>query len=159
MFVDFLMMDILTTVRYAVLICISQIISDIKPLLMCLGPPVCLLWRNVYLGLPPIFRLGCLVFCYWIALAVHIILEIKPLSVTLFVNIFSQSIGCLFILFMVSFTAQKLIRLIRSHLFIFASISTVLGDRPKKTLLHFTSENVLPTGTWTFESDWPGSKS
>ena len=47
------------------------------------------------------------------------ILEIKPLSVVLFANIFSQSVGCLFIFFMVSFAMQKLISLIRSYLFIF----------------------------------------
>ena len=40
------------------------------------------------------------------------ILEPKLLSVALLANIFSQSIGCLFILFMVSFTVQKLISLI-----------------------------------------------
>ena len=31
-------------------------------------PFVCLLWRNVYLNLLPIFWLGCLLFWYWIAL-------------------------------------------------------------------------------------------
>ena len=41
-------------------------------------------------------------------------MEINPLSVALFANIFSQSVGCLFILFVVSFAVQKL--LIRSHL-------------------------------------------
>ena len=56
------------------------------------------------------------------------ILEIKPLSVASFANIFSQSIGCLFILFMVSFAVQKLVSLIGSHLFIFAFISIALGD-------------------------------
>ena len=56
------------------------------------------------------------------------ILEIKPLSVASFANIFSQPIGCLFVLFMVSFVVQKLICLIRSHLFIFAFISIALGD-------------------------------
>ena len=35
------------------------------------------------------------------------ILEINPLSVTLFANIFSHSVGCLFVLFMVSFAVQK----------------------------------------------------
>ena len=29
---------------------------------------VCLLWRNVYLGLLPVFWLGCLFFGYWAAL-------------------------------------------------------------------------------------------
>ena len=53
-------------------------------------------------------------------------LYIKTLSVILFANIFSHSVGHLFILLMVSFALQKLFSLIRSHLFIFAFIS--LGD-------------------------------
>ena len=107
-------------------------------------PSVCLLWRNVYLGLLPIFQLGCLVFCYWTVWAVYIcILKINPLSVASFANIFSQSKGCLFVLFVVSFAVQKLISLIRSHLFIFAYFSIALGDWPKKTLVRFLSENVL----------------
>ena len=72
------------------------------------------------------------------------ILEIKPLLVASFANIFSQSLGCLFVLLMVSFAVQKLISFMRSHLFIFAFISIALGDRPKKTLVRFMSENVLP---------------
>ena len=56
------------------------------------------------------------------------ILEIKPLLVALFATIFSHSLGCLFVLFMVSFAVQKLISLIRSHWFIFALISVALGD-------------------------------
>ena len=56
------------------------------------------------------------------------ILDINPLSVTLFANIFSHSVGYLFILLMVSFAVQKLLSLIRSHLFIFAYISFALGD-------------------------------
>ena len=71
------------------------------------------------------------------------ILEIKPLLVASFANIFSQFIGCLFVLFMTHFAVQKLIYFIRSHLFIFAFISVALGDCPKKTLLRFMSENVL----------------
>ena len=63
------------------------------------------------------------------------ILEIKPLLVASFLSIFSQALGCLFILFVVSFAAQKLVSLIRSHLFIFAFISIALGDSPKKTLV------------------------
>ena len=58
-------------------------------------------------------------------------------------NIFSQFVGCLFIWFMVSFAVQKLVSLIRSHLFIFALIFIALGGWPKKTLVQFTSENVL----------------
>ena len=49
------------------------------------------------------------------------ILEINPLSIALFVNIFLHSVDCLFVLFMVSFAVQKL--LTRSYMFIFVSIS------------------------------------
>ena len=46
----------------------------------------------------------------------------------MFADIFSHLVGCLFILLMVSFAVQKLLSLIRSHLFIFAFISFALGD-------------------------------
>jgi len=51
------------------------------------------------------------------------ILEINPLLVALFADIFSYSVGCLFILFMVSFAVQKLLSLIRLHLFILSLFS------------------------------------
>ena len=47
------------------------------------------------------------------------IFEINSLSVASFAIIFSHSEGCLFTLFIVSFIVQKLLSLIRSHLFIF----------------------------------------
>ena len=79
------------------------------------------------------------------------ILKIKPLSVSTFANIFFQSAGCLFIVFIVSFAMQKLISVIRSHLFIFAFISISLKDWSKKTLVQFISENVLPMfPSWSF---------
>ena len=46
--------------------------------------------------------------------------------------------------FMISFAMQKLLLLIGSHLFIFVSISTTLGDGLEKTLLQFMSKRVLP---------------
>ena len=55
------------------------------------------------------------------------IFEINSLSVDSFVIIFSHSEGCLFTLLIVSFIVQKLLGLIRSHLFIFAFISITLG--------------------------------
>ena len=72
------------------------------------------------------------------------ILEINALSVALFANIFSHSEGCVFILFMVSFAVQKLLSLIRSHLFIFVFISISLGGGSEKILLRFMSRSVLP---------------
>ena len=56
------------------------------------------------------------------------ILEIKLLSVASFANIFSKFVQCPFVLFMTFFAVQKLISLIRSHLFVFAFISIALGD-------------------------------
>ena len=66
------------------------------------------------------------------------------MSVASFANIFSHSVGCLFVLFVVSFAVQKLLSLIRSHLFIFVFISITLRDRSKKILLRFISKSVLP---------------
>ena len=72
------------------------------------------------------------------------ILVVNPLSVASFTNIFSHYVGCLFILFMVSFAVPKLLSLIRSHLFIFVFIFITLGGGSKKTLLRFMSKSVLP---------------
>ena len=55
------------------------------------------------------------------------ILEVNSLSVVSFAIIFSHSEGCLFTLLIVSLVVQKLLSLIRSHLFIFVFISITLG--------------------------------
>jgi len=72
------------------------------------------------------------------------VLQINPLSVALFANIFSHSEGRPFIFFMVSFALQKLLSLIRSHLFIFVFIFITLGGGSKKLLLQFMTKSVLP---------------
>ena len=72
------------------------------------------------IGLIVILLLSCMSHLY--------ILEIKPLLIASFTNIFSYSTGCFLILFMVSSAVQKLVSLIRSHLFTFAFISFGLGD-------------------------------
>ena len=77
-------------------------------------PSVCLLWRNVYLDLAPIFDwIICFLIFSWMSCLY--ILEINPLLVASFANIFSQTMGCLFVLFVVSFAVQKFLSLIRSH--------------------------------------------
>ena len=84
------------------------------------------------------------VFCFLIlcCMGCLYILEINPLSVASFANIFSHSEGCFFILFMDSFAVQKLLSLIRSHLFIFVFIFITLGGGSKKILLWFMSKSV-----------------
>ena len=63
------------------------------------------------------------------------ILEICPLLVASFANIFSHSMSCLFFLLMVFFSVQQFLRLIKSHLFIFVFIFITLGGGSKKILL------------------------
>ena len=57
--------------------------------------------------------------------------------------LFSPILKLSFQLFIVSFVAQKLLSLIRFHLFIFAFISFALEDRFKRKLLQFMSKGVL----------------
>ena len=58
-------------------------------------------------------------FMLLICMSCLYILEINPLSVVSFAIILSLSEGCLFTLLIVSFAVQKLLSLIRSHLFTF----------------------------------------
>ena len=54
------------------------------------------------------------------------ILEINPLLVASFANIFSHSDGCLFVSFMIFFAMQRK-SLVSSHLLIFVFIFITLG--------------------------------
>ena len=75
------------------------------------------------------------------------ILEINFLSLVSFAIIFYHYEGCLFTLFVVSFTVQKLLSIIRSNLFFFFFfyfISITLGGGSQKILLWFMSLSVLP---------------
>ena len=81
----------------------------------------CLLRSSAY------FLIELFVFLVLSRMSCLYILETNPLSVVSFAIIFSHSEGCLFTLFIVFFTVQKFLSLIRLHLFIFVSIYLSLG--------------------------------
>ena len=56
------------------------------------------------------------------------ILDSSSLSDVSYTNIFSQSAGCLLVSCTVSFAVQKLMSLIKYHLYIFAFISIAWGE-------------------------------
>ena len=79
------------------------------------------------------FSVGLLAFLLLSCISLYV-LEIRPLSAASFETIFSHSVSCLFVFFLVSFAMKKLVSLLRSHWFIFAFISVALGG-PEKTFV------------------------
>ena len=72
------------------------------------------------------------------------ILEIRPLSEVSLANMFSHTVGFLFILMLFSLAMQKLFILMRSHLFIPPFMSLALVDMSVRMLLRGMSEIFLP---------------
>ena len=127
-----------------VLICISLMASDAEHLFICLWTLCMSSLEKCLFKAFARFLIALLLFLEWSRVSSLYILEIKPLSEVSLANMFSHTLGSLFILILFSLAMQKLFNLMRSHLFILSFMSLALGDVSVRILLHGMSEIFLP---------------
>ena len=117
-------------------ICVFLMVSDVEHLCIYLLA-ICesFFVKKVYSVHLLIFKSWIFFFFLAIELYEFIIrLCINPLSDIWLTNIFSHSLGCLFLWLVVSFAVQKYFNLILSNVFIFAFVAFSFGVKPKKII-------------------------
>ena len=143
MFIDFLMIAILTSMKWYIivhLIFISLIIIDV--LLTCLFAISVSSLEDFLFS----HFVHLLIFCFshWAGYANCIFWKWIPCQ-SLYLQIFSPILWIVFFsLFIIYFAVQKFLSLVKYHLFIFVFISITQKSGSKKILLQYMLKTVLP---------------
>ena len=111
-----LMIAILTGMKWYLVVLISLMTSGVEHHFICLLA-ICILSLEKCVNSSEHFEIELLIVLMWSCMSCLYILDINPLLDIWFANVSAHSLGWLFIFVEVSFAVQKLLSLIRSHLF------------------------------------------